>query len=483
HQTKCWALGAFLNATIAAPLLVSSLLFMSKKYLAGESLPRALFSMTWPMLFGVVALMSFQLVDSVFISLLGVEPLAALGFTLPMQQLLVGVQIGIGIASTALISRALGAGQYTRAKHMGGLVVLTGCCVSLFLCTVIWWLRIPLLTTLGAGPELLPYTEDYWLPWLASAWLAAFLYFANSIARANGDMRLPGLMMVVTSVVNMLLDPLFIFTFDWGLAGAAYATIVACLVGSAIMYSRIIKRHWLDFKPSKLPIKQALRDIFNTSAPAMLSQLMPGVAALLATRLVASFGGAAIAAWTLGSRLELFSIVIVLALTMALPPMVGRLLGSQQLERVQSLVLIAVRFVMGLQVVIALFWLASRWLIAPALAPDLDTERYLMSYMLWVPVSYAALGVCMLMVSVCNALGLPMRAVWISILRLFVCYLPALWVGATLAGMSGLYIGVLLGNVAAGLVSWQLYQRGLSQLNNRLITTPSTKFPATKSSN
>ena len=416
------------------------------------------------MLFGVVAIMSFQLADSVFISMLGLHELAALGFTLPMQQLLIGVQIGIGIAATALISRALGAGHAGRAKHLGGLVVLTGSCVTLLLCLLIWWLRIPLLSALGASAELLPYTASYWLPWLSSAWLGAFLYFASSIARANGDMRLPGLMMVGTSIINILLDPLFIFTFGWGLPGAAYATLVACLIGSAIMYRRVIKRQWLDFKPSKLPLASALKDIFNTSAPAMLSQLMPGLAALLATRLIAGFGGSAIAAWTLGSRLELFSIVIVLALTMSLPPMVGRLLGSQQLARIHSLVLTAVRFVLGLQLVIALFWLASRGFIAPALAPDLDTERYLLSYMLWVPISYSALGVCMLMVSVCNALGMPMRAVWISILRLFACYLPALWLGATLAGMSGLYIGVLLGNVATGLIAWQFYKRGLNQL-------------------
>ena len=437
---------------------------MQKKYLEDQSLAKVLFSMTWPMLFGVVALMSFQLVDSIFISMLGMQQLAALGFTLPLHQLLIGVQIGIGIAATALISRAIGAGNPERAKQMGGLVVLAGCCVSLLLCALIWLLRLPLLTALGASAELLPFTESYWLPWLISAWLGAFLYFANSISRANGDTRLPGLMMVVTSLLNMALDPLFIFTFGWGLPGAAYATIVACMVGAGIMYWRILKRQWLAFDPSKLPIGPALRDIFKTSAPAMLSQLMPGTASLVATRLVASFGGSAIAAWTLGSRLELFSIVIVLALTMALPPMVGRLYGSKQLERVHSLVLIAVRFVLGLQVAIALFWMASRWLIAPALAPDAETEIYLMSYMLWVPISYAALGVCMLMVSVCNALGMPMRAVWISTLRLFACYLPALWIGASLAQMSGLYIGVLVGNIAAGLLAWQLYKQSLRHI-------------------
>jgi len=207
-----------------------------------------------------------------------------------------------------------------------------------------------------------------------------------------------------------------------------------------------------------------LREIAKTSAPAMLSQLMPGTASLLATRIVAGFGGSAIAAWTLGSRLELFSIVIVLALTMALPPMIGRLYGSKQLDRAHSMVLVAVRFVIGLQLTIALLWMASRGLIAPALAPDQDSEVYLLSYMLWVPFSYAALGVCMLMVSVCNALGMPMRAVWISTLRLFFCYLPALWVGASIAEMSGLYIGVLLGNVAAGLLAWNLYKRGLQHI-------------------
>lgn len=437
---------------------------MSTQYLADQSLARALFSMTWPMLFGVLALMSFQLVDSIFISMLGMQPLAALGFSLPLQQLLIGVQIGIGIASTALISRALGAGNSARAQHMGGLVVLTGCCLSFLLCLLIWLLRKPLLTALGADAELLPYTESYWLPWLCSAWLGAFLYFANSIARANGDTRLPGLMMVITSLLNMLLDPLFIFTFGWGLPGAAYATIVACLIGSAIMYSRLFKYRWLAFDPSQLAITPALAEIFKTSAPAMLSQLMPGMASLLATRLVASFGAAAIAAWTLGSRLEFFSIVIVLALTMALPPMVGRLFGSKQLERVQSLILIAVRFVIALQLAIALVWAASHWLIAPLLAPDQATEHYLTSYMLWVPMSYAALGVCMLMVSVCNALGMPMRAVIISTIRLFVCYLPAIWLGASWAEMEGIYIGVLLGNLAAGLLAWNLYRKGLSHL-------------------
>lgn len=84
---------------------------MTTEEMLRAGLGRTLFRMTWPMLFGVLALMSYQLVDSVFISYLGVEPLAALGFTLPVQQVIIGVQVGLGIATTAVISRSLGAAR------------------------------------------------------------------------------------------------------------------------------------------------------------------------------------------------------------------------------------------------------------------------------------------------------------------------------------------------------------------------------------
>lgn len=426
-----------------------------------SSRARKLFSMTWPMLFGVLALMSFQLVDSFFISLLGTEPLAAMGFTMPINQLMIGVQIGIGIASTALISRSIGADNANHAKRLGYLVLLIGCGAMALLVIAAWLLKQPLLHMLGADAGLFVYTDSYWLPWLLSVWCHAFLYFGNSLCRANGDTRLPGLMMVASSLMNLLLDPLFIFVFDLGLPGAAYATIVSCLIGSSVVFSRLIKRHWLLFELHGMDIAEGMRSIAQISLPAMLSQLMPGMAALMATRIVALFGSSAIAAWALGTRLETFSIVIVLALTMSMPPMLGRLLGSGQLEEAHKLVRLASRFTLLLQVIIALFWLlVSPWLVS-SLSADEVTADYLRSYMMWVPVSYSMLGVCILMVSVCNALGMPMRAVSISIIRLFACYLPAVALGAWLAGMQGIYWGILLGNSLAGIAGWLLYRKGL----------------------
>lgn len=434
---------------------------MTTDDLTRQGLGRTLFSMTWPMLFGVLSLLGFQLVDSAFIGQLGVQPLAALGFTLPVMQFIIGTQVGIGIATTAVISRVLGAGDAARARRLGGLVVLSGAVVMLALCLVLWALRHPIVSLMGAEPSLLPLIDRYWLPWLAAAWVGALLYFGYSVCRAHGETRLPGMMMVVTSLINLALDPLFIFVFGWGMPGAALATLTAFTLGAVVVYPRVSRRDWLAFDFANLPPGPALRELAGIAGPAMMSQLMPPLSASLATTLVAGFGASAVAAWGLGSRLEFFSIVVVLALTMSMPPMVGRFLGAGDTASVRRLVRLAVRFVLLWQLGVALVWLVLSGVVSDLLTQDVTVAEIVQSYLFRVPLSYGALGVCMIMVSVCNALGMPMRALLISCVRLFVCFLPALWVGAQWAGLTGLFSGALVGNLAAGIMAWGLYRHGL----------------------
>ena len=428
------------------------------------SLARQLYSMTWPMLFGVLSLMTFQLTDSAFVGQLGRDPLAALGFTVPMQQLVGGMYVGLGIATTAIISRTLGEGDSLRAKRLGGLVVTTGATLALILCISVWLLQTTILDILGAEPSLRPAIRAYWAPWLFSAWLGAMLYFGYSVCRSNGDTKLPGYMMVATSLLNIALDPLYIFVFGWGLPGAAWATITSFGLGALVIYPALLKRQWLSLNLLQLQLARATRQLGGIMAPAMVSQLMPPVSAILATSLVAGFGSAAVGAWGLGTRLEFFSIVVALALTMSMPPMIGRLLGAGELEKIRRLVRLAVRFLVVWQLLLGLLWLAASGLVSTLFSPDADVQTILRNYLVRVPLSYSGLGVCMLMVSVCNALGLPLRALLISTLRLFACYLPLLWAGAQIDGLTGLMTGALAGNLLAGLMAYGFYRQGMARL-------------------
>lgn len=433
---------------------------------SSRQLAHALYQMTWPMLFGVLSLMSFQLVDSAFIGQLGVLPLAAQGFTGPMQLLIIGIQVGLGIATTAIVSRTLGAGDDNRARRLGGLVIVLGGVLISLLCLAIWWNRALILTLLGADETVHPLIDQYWVPWLLSAWTGAMLYFGYSICRSHGNTLLPGSVMVFTSLLNIALDPLYIFVFDWGLPGAGWATLTCFGLGCLIVFPQIRRRHWLASPWHELALGPAVRQISSIMGPAMLSQLMPPLAAIAATALVASYGSAAIGAWGMGARLDFFSLVVVLALTMSLPPMVGRLLGAGHYAAIARLVKLAIQFVMVWQLAIAVVWFVSAAPLSQLLSSSDDVAEIINRYLQWLPVSYGALGVCMVLVSVCNALGHAMRALAISSARLFACYLPLLWLGAWLGDLPGLFSGAMLGNLAAGAMAWFFYRRGMKQLRH-----------------
>lgn len=431
---------------------------------AQPTLAKQLFTMTWPMLFGVLSLMSFQLVDSAFIGQLGILPLAAQGFTLPLQMVVIGIQVGLGIATTAVISKALGANDTRYAKQLGGLVLMIGSVGVAVLGLLIWLLRYPILSLLSAPDTVMPIIDSYWPWWLLSSWVGAVLYFYYSICRSNGNTMLPGTMMMVTSVVNLVLDPLFIFTFDLGINGAAIATIIAFGFGILVVAPRVQKNHWATFQWQELDVVKSVRSIGHIMGPAMISQLLPPLSSMLATKLLAGFGTAAVASWALGSRYEFFAIVSVLALTMSMPPMVGRLLGAKNYTDIQSLISIAVKFILGFQLLIAVITFIAADPLALLMTSDAQVTHVLEMHLMIVPISLGSLGVCMLMVSICNALGKSYTALTISALRLFLFFLPCLWVGAQLGGIQGLLIGACLGNILAGIAAYLTYRKTIRKL-------------------
>ena len=431
---------------------------------AQPTLAKQLFTMTWPMLFGVLSLMSFQLVDSAFIGQLGVLPLAAQGFTLPLQMVVIGIQVGLGIATTAVISKALGANNARYAKQLGGLALMIGSVGAAVFGLLIWLLRYPILSLLSAPDSVMPIIDSYWPWWLLSSWVGAVLYFYYSICRANGNTMLPGTMMMVTSGVNLVLDPLFIFTFDLGINGAAIATVIAFGFGVLVVAPRVQRNHWASFEWHDLNVVKSVTSIGNIMGPAMISQLLPPLSSMLATKLLAGFGTAAVASWALGSRYEFFAIVSVLALTMSMPPMVGRLLGAKNYADIQSLISIAVKFVLSFQLLIAIITFVTADPLALLMTSDAEVTSVLEMHLMIVPISLGSLGVCMLMVSICNALGKSYTALTISALRLFLFFLPCLWVGAQMGGIKGLLIGACLGNLMAGIAAYLTYRKAIHKL-------------------
>ncbi len=424
---------------------------------------KSLFAMTWPMLLGVLSLMSFQLIDSIFISRLGVDPLAVVGFTIPIYQAIIGIQVGIGIAMTALISQRLGSNKEHAAQTLGSTILIFGSALVAVVCIGLWFGREQILALMDGEPDLLPLLSELWSAWLFAAFTGAVLYFGYSICRAHGNTLLPGALMVATSILNIALDPLFIFSFKMGLIGAPIATLASFATGMLIVYPTLFKRQWLGLSKQIHQLTDQIKDCLAIALPAMVGQLMPALAAILATGLVADYGTSAVAAWGLGVRIEFFSLVLVLALTMSMPPMVGRQYGAGNYPAIQDLVKLGVKVIIVVQLLLALLiaLLASPLSIFMADAPEV--AGLVEIYLYFMPFSYTSLGICMLMVSMSNAVSQSVRALTISTLRLFAFYLPLLFLGAQIGGFAGLVAGGAIGNIIAGLVAWQLFQAGIKK--------------------
>lgn len=428
---------------------------------------KELFTMTWPMLIGVLSLMSFQLADSIYIARLGIEPLAVIGFTIPIYQVIIGFQVGIGIATTALISQLLGAKKDAEARDYGGTILVFGTAIIGFLCLLLWVFRQHILLLLGGNEALNPLLSELWSVWLISALTGAVLYFGYSICRAHGNTLLPGAGMVLTSLLNIALDPLFIFYFDLGLVGAAYASLLSFLVGFAIVFPKVFAADWISFQSTRSNITRQIKSISSIATPAMLSQLMPSLSAMIATSVVAQYGTEAVAAWGMGVRLEFFSIVFVLALTMSLPPMIGRYFGARAFLEIKQLVSVAVKIVLICQVSLAAVMAISATYLSQFMSGDAGVSAILSDYLIIIPLSYAPLGICMLTVSICNAIALPSRALAISFLRLFACYLPLLLLGAHYGELYGLMMGAAIGNIAAGIMAWRIYTHAIKKASTK----------------
>ncbi|KTF16028.1 MATE family efflux transporter [Pseudoalteromonas sp. H105] len=418
---------------------------------------KALYQQTWPMLLGLFTIMGSQLVDSAFIGQLGSQPLAVVGFSIPIYQLIIGVQVGLGIATTASISSAIGSNRKLYAKYLGMLVLCIGVTTITVLCVLLWYYQEGIAYSLGAEPSLFQLLRDYWFPWLLSCWLGAILYFGYSICRSHGETLLPGKVMVITSLLNIILDPVFIFTLNMGLAGAAWATCISFIIGCFIIFRAIIQKPYIAMLYNVGRAKKGINTIVKFTIPAMLSQFIPPVSAMLVTVIIASYGDIAVGAWGLANRIEYISIIMILALTMALPPMIGNLKGRNKIPEIFFLVKTAMKTIIVFQLAITLFILVISKPVANLLSVNSQIESLLLHYLWIVPVSYGALGICMVCVSACNAMGLPKSALVISLLRLFSCYLPLIWVGSEVYGLLGIFIGATIGNFLSGMLGWSIF--------------------------
>lgn len=436
--------------------------------LVDGSIQQSLIRMTMPMIIGMLMLFTFSLVDTWFISFLGTESLTAISFTFPVTFFVMSLAIGLGIGASAVVAKYLGASQHEKAKEAATVINYISfglACITVFLC---WTFMEQIFSLMGASERLKVLIRQYMYVWFPGSILVVCIMTGNSVLRACGDTKTPSILMAAAGLLNAILDPLLIFGIgpfpELGIQGAAWATVIAWSIGfSYLFYLLIVKVEMVSRSiPGRSVMRSSGRDMLRIGIPAAGANMMTPLAAGIMTAIAAGFGDNAVAAFGVGARIEPIATLLVLAMSSSLPPIISQNFGASRIDRVEEAYRIAIKFILVWQLLVYLVLAIGGGFIASVFSDDPEVMEAIRLFVWIMPVGYGLQGIIILTNSSLNALHKPLRALYLSVARFFVFYVPLAYVGSIYFGLFGFFAGAVCGNFMMAMISWRTFNRAIS---------------------
>jgi putative MATE family efflux protein len=423
------------------------------------SLARHIVRLAGPMALGILAIMAMNVVDTYFVGQLGTDQLAAMSFTFPVVFFLSSLTMGMGVGVTSVVSRAVGRRDHDKARRVttDALALAT---LVVGVISVGGYLSIgPIFELLGAQPKLMPMIEEYMSIWYLGAAFLVVPMIGNAAIRSTGDTRTPAFIMIAVAIMNIVLDPLFIFGIGswegWGIGGAATASVVSR--GFALVASTWILRYREDLISFDLPdmsaVLQSWREVMWVGAPAGATRSVVPLTNAFITAIIAGFGSDAVAGYGAATRVEAFALVISNGLTSSLGPLVGQNWGAGQKRRVYRAIIYTCSAVAVVSFAIwgLLYGFAEP--LAHLFTDDDGAVEVFVVFVAIVPLGHALQGAFRSMSNTWNAIDRPVAAAALSLLRTLGLIAPLAWLGAEHFGVDGTFWGIMLANSIAGIVA------------------------------
>ena len=311
-----------------------------------------------PIMISMLLTASYNIVDGIWVAGLGQAAIAGIGFVTPIFMILNGFSVGLGNGATSSISRAVGAKDRERASKSAQHSLLIFLIASIILTLILLIIQEPLLKAYGASGQSLSEAIKYATPLFLGLFAFMFANGGSGILRGEGDMKRAMYAIIVSVILNFVLDPLFIYVLNLGSAGASLATIISSL-GSAvvIMYWILIKKDtYVDVNLRKFKFESKIaNDILKVGIPASLDMFMMSIAMSFYLMFISSVGGEyGIAAFTSGQRLYLFGIMPLTAIASAVAAVSGSAYGARNWDYLSRTHLYGTKFAVAFSVMITL---------------------------------------------------------------------------------------------------------------------------------
>ena len=299
---------------------------------------RTIFALSIPIMINNLIQTIYSLVDGIYVSRISSVHFAATAFVFPVVFFFISFGMGLSIAGTSILSQLIGGDEIDEAKgYSSQLIAIT--LLSSIAFTIIGYIFSPtIISLMGGTGDFAKYANIYLritffnIPFM-------FLFFnVNSMMNSQGDTMTPMLLSGASALINVVLDPIFIFTFDWGIAGAAWATLVSravlAIVGVGIIFSKKnkIRPSFNKFRFDKEKIKK----IVNVGLPISLGQTGASLGFIILNGFIQSYGTATLAAFAMVNRITSLVMQPAMGMGVALTAIVGQNIGANQISRAKE---------------------------------------------------------------------------------------------------------------------------------------------------
>lgn len=409
------------------------------------------------------------IVDTYYVGQLGTKELAAVSLTIPLIMGLMGLSMGIGVGASSLISRLIGSGEVEEARRVSSCTMLLVVAILVVL-EVVGFAFLPSFFSLqGASAELLPVAVRYTAITLIGVPLFAIPTTIGTVLRAFGDVRIAATVMISGAILQIVIAPVLIFGLGnwdgWGVYGSAWSLSLSRVL--PFLYACWAFGQFDLFRhPGSLrQLLDTWIEVVRLSSANIAMQLVVPVSVGILLAMLASYGYVVVAAFGLGSRIEIFVIMIFMALAASLTPIAGQNSGAQRFDRIQLACKLSFIFsiVYGIVFACVLFLLIDP--IASLFRDDPAVVAVTREYFLIVSLSFGLMGIAMTTGSTFVGMGRPLPAFVLMVLRAIVLLIPLSLLFRSYWGYVGIFAAVALTNAAAGIASLAWFVRTMLKLN------------------
>lgn len=432
-----------------------------------------------PVMISMLLTASYNIIDGIWITGLGEAAIAGIGFVTPIFMILNGVSVGLGSGATSSISRFVGAHDKNRASDSAAHSIIILFIASIILTLIFLVIQEPLLRIYGASGTALEEALSYSTPLFLGLIGIMFANGASGILRGEGDMKRAMYAVVVSVILNAILDPIFIYTFGLGAAGAAIATVLSSLISAVvILYWLLIKKDtYVDINLRKFKFNSKItKNILKVGIPASLDMFIMSIAVALYLIFITIISGDyGVAAYTSGQRIYLFAIMPLTAIGTAVVAVCGSAFGAENGDYLSRAHKYGAKFgiLFGLAVTIIVVLFATP--IASIFAYTPETTHLVSGIALFLQFAFLSIpltGAGMASSFLYQGIGRGVTSLFFTIFREVICTVILTYLfGIVLGwGLIGIWIGLAVGRSIASIVNYIYGRHTIKQIRTKLGT-------------